>query len=289
MNSSLQKKSFASRVFDIINVLFLLCLVLTMVIPFVNTFALAFSTNLNSMKPSIILWPEPFSIEGFATVWNRMQLYTPVQNNTIVTLVGTAMHVILAALAGYVLVQPGLPGKKLMLSFILITMTIPSEAIMIPLYVVYKDLHLLNSLWALINYGLIGGFSILLMRNYFLSVPIEMSESARIDGAGDWRIFFTMYLPLAKAGLATVTLFEFVSKWNHFTPALLFINNQAKYTLQIALKALIIDSDVTSSNFIVTTNVRMAGIVIAVLPLMIIYPFVQKYFVKGTMVGANKE
>ncbi|MEK8131013.1 carbohydrate ABC transporter permease [Paenibacillus filicis] len=288
MTPSFRKKSLGSHVFDVINVLFLLFLMMTMIIPFLNTFALAFSTGFNSMQPTIVLWPEPFSLEGFATIWSKMKLYTPVQNNTIVTIVGTTLHVILASLGGYVLVQPGLPGKKTILSFILVTMTIPSEAVMIPLYVVYKDFHLINSLWAVINYGLIGGFSILLMRNYFSSIPIEMSESARIDGAGDWRIFFTMYLPLAKAGLATVTLFEFIGKWNHFTPALLFINQQAKYTLQIALKALVIDSD-TSSNLMITTNVRMAGIVIAVLPLIIIYPFVQKYFVKGTMVGANKE
>lgn len=285
----MRKKSWGSVIFDIVNALFLLVLVATMIIPFLNTFALAFSTNFNSMQPGIVLWPKVFSIEGFSTVWNRMQLYNPVQNNTIVTLVGTFMHVILAALGGYVLVQPGLPGKKLIITFIMITMTIPAEAVMIPLYVVYKDLHLINSLLALINYGLIGGFSILLMRNYFMSVPIEMSESARMDGAGDWRIFFSMYLPLAKAGLATVTLFEFVGKWNHFTPALLFINKQALYTLQIALKGLVIDSDSTSSNLLITTNVRMAGIVIAVLPLMLLYPYVQKYFVKGIMVGANKE
>jgi putative aldouronate transport system permease protein len=127
------------------------------------------------------------------------------------------------------------------------------------------------------------------MRNFFFTVPIEMSESARMDGAGDIRIFLTMYLPLAKAGLATVTLFEFVSRWNQFTPALLYISDHAKYTLQLALKSLIIDTDSTSSNFIITTNVRMAGIVIALIPLVIIYPYVQKYFVKGIMIGANKE
>lgn len=160
---------------------------------------------------------------------------------------------------------------------------------MIPLYIVNQDLGLLNTLSSLILSGFVSGFSVILMRNFFLSVPYEMSESARIDGAGDPRIFFTMYLPLASAGLATVTLFEFVSRWNQFTPAVLFINDSSKYTLQIALKSLIVDTDSTSSNFMITTNVRMAGIVIALLPLIIIYPYVQKYFVKGMFVGANKE
>ena len=283
------RSGFGSRLFDAVNVLFLLALVSTMIIPFLNVLALAFSTNFDSMQPGIVLWPKQFSIEGFLTVWNKMQLYLPFQNNVIVTAVGTVGHVLLCSLAGYVLIQPGLPGKKWIVSFILITMMIPGETIMIPLYVVNRDLGLLNTLWALIISGLLSGFSILLMRNFFLSVPYEMSESAKMDGAGDFRIFFRIYMPLAKAGLATVTLFEFVSRWNQFTPALLYINNHAKYTLQIALKSLIVDTDSTSSNFVVTTNVRMAGIVIALLPLIVIYPFVQKYFVKGIMLGANKE
>lgn len=281
--------SWGSRLFDGVNLLFLFILLATMLIPLLNTFALAFSSNFASMQPGIILYPKEFSVQGFTTVWNRMQLYTPFLNNVIVTLIGTVCHVLLCSMAGYVLIQKGLPGKKLMVSAILLTMTIPGEAIMIPVYVVNKELGLLNSLTALIMSGLVSGFSILLMRNFFLTVPVEMSESATMDGAGAFRIFITMYIPLAAAGLATVTLFEFVSRWNQFTPALLFISDHAKYTLQIALKSLIVDTDSTSSNFIVTTNVRMAGIVIALLPLVIIYPYVQKYFVKGILVGANKE
>lgn len=284
-----KQSSWQSRIFDTVNVLFLLCLVATMIVPFLNTLALAFSSNLASMRPEIVLWPKDFSLEGFSTVWNRMQLYTPFMNNVIVTLIGTAGHVLLSSVAGYVLIQNGLPGKKAMLSAILVTMTVPSEAIMIPLYIVNKDLGLLDTLSALILSGFVSGFSVLLMRNFFQSVPYEMSESARIDGAGDLRIFFTMYLPLAKAGLATVTLFEFVSRWNQLMPAVLYLNDPANYTLQIALKSLIVDTDSTSSNFLITTNVRMAGIVIALLPLIIIYPYVQKYFVKGIFLGANKE
>lgn len=286
---STNKISLPGRVFDVVNILFLLLLVSTMVIPFLNTLALAFSSNFASMQPGIVLWPKEFSLEGFSTVWNRMKLYLPFTNNVIVTVVGTVGHVFLSSMAGYVLIQKGLPGKKWMLSAILLTMMIPSEAIMIPLYIVNQDLGLLNTLSSLILSGFVSGFSVMLMRNFFLSVPYEMSESARIDGAGDLRIFFTMYLPLARAGLATVTLFEFVSRWNQFTPALLYINDSSKYTLQIALKSLIVDTDSTSSNFLITTNVRMAGIVIALLPLIIIYPYVQKYFVKGMFVGANKE
>ncbi|MFD0959673.1 carbohydrate ABC transporter permease [Paenibacillus chungangensis] len=285
----MMKKSLSGKLFDVLNIAILLGIVATMIIPFLNVLALSFSSNLASMSPSIVLWPKEFSVEGFQTVWNRLDLWLPFMNSSIVTVSGTFMHVMLSAMAGYVLIQPYLPGKKFIVSSILLTMMIPNEAIMIPLYVVNKDLGLINSLYALIISGIVSGFSILLMRNFFTMVPYEMCESARIDGAGDFRIFLTMYMPLAKAGLATITLFEFVSRWNQFTAPLLFINDQSKYTLQLALKALIIDTDATSSNFLMTTNVRMAGVVIALVPLLLIYPYVQKYFVKGIMVGANKE
>jgi putative aldouronate transport system permease protein len=241
------------------------------------------------MNTGIRLWPEVFSLEGYVSVWTRIQLWRPFLNNVIVTAVGTLAHVILCSMAGYVMMQKGMPGKKFMVSFVLITMMIPSEAIMIPVYIMFKELSLLNSLNALIISGVISGFSILLMRNYFQSVPFDMMESGRIDGANDFRIFATMYLPLAKSGLATIALFEFVSRWNQFTPSLFYITNQKLFTLQAALRSLVLQSDATSSNFFVTPNIRMAGVMIAMLPLILIYPFIQKYFVKGIMVGSTKE
>jgi putative aldouronate transport system permease protein len=270
---------WGSRLFDILNTLFLLFLVSTMVIPLLNTLALSFSDGLASMEPRIILWPETFSTEGYSTVWNKIQLGRPFWNNTIVTVWGTLGHVCLCALAGYVLIQRGLPGRKFLTGFIMLTMMVPFETIMLPVYIVNKELGLLNSLSALIVNGIVSGFSILLMRSFFSAVPWELGESSRLDGAGELRIFLTIYIPL----------FEFVGKWNHFTSAVLFLNNPAKYTLQVALKALIIDTSSTSSNFLITKNVRMAGIVIALLPLIIIYPFVQRFFVKGIIAGATKE
>lgn len=289
MNRNIGRASFAGIAFDTVNALFLLLLVATMVVPLLNALAVSFSTNFDSMEPRIVLWPKEWSVEGYQTVWVKIKLWRPFWNNTIVTLIGTFGHVLLCSMAGYALAQQGLPGRKLIMSFILLTMMIPGETIMMPLYIVNKDLGLLNSLSALVISGLVSGLSILLMRNYFLAVPQELAESARLDGAGELRIFATLYLPLAAAGLATVTLFEFVSRWNHFTPALLYLNDSSKFTLQIALKSLIIDTAATSSNFIITKNVRMAGIMIALLPLIVIYPFVQRFFVKGIMVGSTKE
>ncbi|WP_026564204.1 carbohydrate ABC transporter permease [Bacillus sp. UNC41MFS5] len=281
--------SWKRKFFYGLNILFLLLLVLTMIVPLLNTLTVSLSSNIESMKPGIKIWPTEINFEGYETIWKKLELWRPFYNNVIVTIVGTVLHVFLSAMAGYVLVQKELPGRKLMTTIIMVTMMIPGEAIMIPLYVVNKDLGLLNTLSSLVINGLVSGFSVLLMRNYFLGVSYELAESARMDGAGDLRIFLKIFLPLAKPGLATVTLFEFVSRWNHFTSALLYINDDKKYTLQLALRSLIITSDSTSSSDFITANVRMAGIVIALIPLLVIYPFVQKYFVKGLMLGSGKE
>lgn len=273
----------------IVNILFLLLLVATMILPLLNTLTVSLSGNLESMQPGIKLFPTSIVFEGYETIWNKMNLWLPFLNNVKVTVLGTFFHVFLSAMAAYVLIQRELPGKNIMITFILLTMMIPGEAIMIPLYIVNKDLNLLNTLTSLVINGLASGFSILLLRNFFSSISYDLAESARMDGASDLRIFFRIYLPLAKPGIATITLFEFVARWNHFLSALLYINDDHKYTLQIALRSIILSNDSTSSGDLITPNVSMAGIIIAILPLIIIYPFAQKYFVEGLMLGSTKE
>lgn len=284
-----ERMGWQSRLFDLANLLFLVLLMLAMIIPFLNVLALSLSTGLASMQPDIVLIPKEFSLEGYSTIWASLDLWRPFMNSAIVTIAGTLLHVFLSSLAGYVLIHPQLPGKKLMISFILLTMMIPQEAILIPLYVVNREFHLINTLTVLVLSGLVSGFSILLMRNFFMVIPYEIAESGRIDGAGEFWIFFKIFMRLAAPGLATVSLFEFVGRWNMFTPPLIFINDSMKYTLQVALKSIIIDTGSVSSNYLVTTNVKMAGIVIAIIPLLTVYPFVQRFFMKGIMLGASKE
>jgi len=277
------------RVFNALNIAFMIVLVAVMIVPFVNVLAVAFSSRLSSLDLGIKLWPSEWSVEGFRIVWINVGLQRAFINSVIVTSIGTVLHVMLAAFAGYVLIQRSLPGKKLMIALILATMAIPGELIMIPLFIVNKNLGLLNSLAALVLSGLISGFSILLMRNFFQSVPYDLWESAKMDGAGDFFIFRTIYLPLSQAGLATIALFELVSRWNQFLPVILYISDSSKYTLQVALQALVTENEGISGTSMVTPNVRMAGIVIAILPLVALYPFMQKYFVKGITLGSVKE
>ena len=264
-------------------------LALMMIVPFINVLAVAFSSPLGSMNTGIILWPKGWSVDGFTTVWTNLDLKRSFMNSVIVTTGGTFFHVLLCCLAAYVLIQKDLPGKRLMLGFILATMAIPGELIMIPLYIVNKELGLLNSLWALIFSGMVSGFSIMLLRNFFIGVPHDLAESAKIDGASDFHILRTIYLPLSQAGIATITLFEMVGRWNQFLPVILYINDSRKYTLQVALQALVTENLGTSGMSMITPNVRMAGIIIAILPLVILYPIMQRYFVQGITLGSVKE
>ena len=277
------------RIYKAVVILFLLGAMSLMIIPFWNVMAVAFSSGLGSMTSGIILWPVDFSVDGFRVIWNNLGLERAFMNSVIVTVLGTVAHVALACLAGYVLIQKELPGRRLIVMFILATMAIPGELIMIPLYVVFRNLGLYNSLAALVISGMVSGFSILLMRNFFAGVPFDLAESARIDGASDFHIFRTIYLPLAKAGIATIALFEMVGRWNMFLPVILYISDSQKYTLQVVLRSLVTENQGNSGTSMITPNVQMAGILIAILPLVAMYPFMQRYFVKGISLGAVKE
>lgn len=266
----------------------MMIMILLTVLPILNTFALSFSSDIDSMVPGIKLWPSKFSLEGYNTLFQQVKILRPFINNIIVTVCGTILHVTFCALTGYALSKKNVAGKKIIMGFILITMMVPLQNIMIPLYILYKDLHLIDRLFAIIITGIVSGYSIVLLKNFFESIPDSIGEAAYIDGASQLKMFVRIYLPLAKPGIATVALFQFVGKWNHFMEAVLFINDPKKYTLQIALKGLVIDSDASSSATIITKNTQMAGVIIAIIPLLIIYPFLQKYFISGLMVGSAK-
>ncbi len=277
------------KVFVIINNLFLVVIALTMVLPLLNVLAVSFTSDLESYETTIKLFPREFSIIGYRTLFERVAILTPLINNIIVTLIGTLWHVLFCAMAGFVLAKTNFLGKAVLVIFVAIPMMIPFELIIIPFYVTIKKLGLMDTLAALIVTGIVSTFSILLMRNYFSEVPKSLEEAAIIDGAGEFKIFFRIFFPLAAPGIATITIFEFVSRWNHFLTAVLFINSPEKYTLQIALRSLVISQELTSTTQSVANNTRMAGIVIAVIPLIVVYVFFQKYFIKGLKVGAVKE
>jgi len=286
---NVRKSSIEQKLFLIINNLFLIFLVLTMIIPLVNVLAVSFTTDLESYENTIKLYPREPSIEGYITLFQRVAILRPFLNNVFVTVIATFLHVMFCSMAGYVLTRKSFLGKGIVIALVTLPNMVPFEMIIIPVYVTIKRLGLMDTLWAIILIKVVTTFSILLMKNYFEGIPKSLEESAFIDGAGEMTSFFKIYLPLAKPGLATIVIFQFVSQWNHLLPAVLFLNSPEKYTLQLALKSLVVSQELTSTTQSVANNARMGGIVIAIIPLILIYIFAQKYFIKGIMVGAVKE
>lgn len=281
---------FRSRnIFLLCNVLFLTLLAMTMIVPFLNVLAVSFSTDLESYENTIKLFPTTLSLSGYVNLFQRVAILTPLLNNTFVTVIGTLSHVLLCSMAGFVLIRSSFPGKSFVVLLVTIPMMIPFQMIIIPVYVTMKKIGLIDTLWSLILIDIVSTFSIFLMKNYFEGIPRSLEESAIIEGANEWIVFSKVYLPLAKPGIATIAIFQFVSRWNHFLPAVLFINSTKKYTLQIALKSLVVSSELTSTTQSVANNARMAGIVVSVIPLLIVYIFAQRYFTTGIMVGSVKE
>ncbi|NDV01074.1 carbohydrate ABC transporter permease [Pseudoroseicyclus tamaricis] len=277
-----------SRAFTGLSWAFLIALSLTMVIPVLGVFATAFSSKLASMQPGVRLWPDEPSLEGFATLFRRFQFWRPFLNTAYVVVVGTVLHVALCALAGYALAQEDLPGRNIFAGIILVTLTIPTQTIMVPLFVVFRDLGLLNTLFSLIVAELVSAFSILLLKSYFEQIPKEILESARLDGAGPLTLFWRIAVPLARPGLITITAFNVVWKYNIFVEALIFINDPDKVTLQVALQSVVGGEGSTSTNDIITPNVMMAGVVVALVPLLLFFAPLQRFLTRGTMMGAVK-
>jgi putative aldouronate transport system permease protein len=196
----------------------------------------------------------------------------------------------------YALSRRQFPGRRLIFFFVLFTMIFQGG--IVPLYLVIRDLKLTNTLWSIILSSAMNTFYMILMYNYFSSLPESLVESARLDGAGDWTVLFKIILPLSLPMLATLTLFFTVDKWNEYFNALIFIRKSNLETLQIVLRSIVFDSmtgeqgsmalsgSATSRAF--TMGIKMAAVMLTMIPVMCIYPFLQKHFVKGVLVGAIK-
>jgi putative aldouronate transport system permease protein len=271
-----------------LNLLFLLALCVTMILPFLNVLSLSLSSGVASMEPGIHLFPASFSFQGYTVLFEKLSLWQPISISLFVAGTGTLLHVLLSALAAYALMQPGLPGRRVLLVFILVTTLAPTEAMLVPLYILMQQLGLINSLMSLILSGLGSAFSILIIRGYGFLLAGELFEAARLDGAGDWQIFARLFLPMARPALLVVVIFEFVGKWNMFTEPLLYINSPNLYPLQLALQSLVSNTESTSAGTYVAENAQMAGVVIGVLPLVCLYPFVQRRLFEGISFGGMK-
>ena len=234
------------------------------------------------------LIPEKFGFDGYISVFTNKTLYRPLIVSLLTTVAGTFLGLTISTLGAYVLIQWEMPGRNFFANFLLFTMIFSGG--MIPTYLVMKSLHLTNSLLGVILLPALSVYNLVLMRNFFEGIPQSLFEAATLDGCTPMATFFRVVLPLSKAALASIGLMFAVAYWNDYTNYKLYITNDQLYNFQMKLRSIVLGSDLPSANGGATENtVRNAAVITAILPFMILYPFLQKYFVKGVNIGAVKE
>jgi putative aldouronate transport system permease protein len=236
-----------------------------------------------------ILYPKSIDLSAYQYVFRHAQLLDAYKYTLLITLLGTVLNLIMTSLGAYVLSSYDMPGRSLLMTIVLITMFFSGG--LIPTYLVIRSLHLVNTIWALILPGLVSTWLLILMRNFFQGIPAALRESARIDGASELAILIRIILPLALPMIATLALFYGVGHWNEYTGVVLYINNNKIITLQVLLRNMYTISltEMDSERLPPPVeSVRAATVMIATIPIVCVYPFLQKYFVKGMMVGSLK-
>ncbi|SEO96899.1 carbohydrate ABC transporter permease [Paenibacillus sp. OV219] len=282
------------NVFDYLNYLFMTLLCLTMIYPFLHTFSLSFSDPIEASKGGFMFWPRGFQLDTYKGLLKDTLFWRSYLNIAAVTAIGVVGCLFLTSCASYVLSLPHYPFRRFFTMFIVFTMFFSGG--IIPSYLLTKDLHLMNTWIPLWVPGLVAAFNIILLINFFKQIPSEVREAAVIDGASDFAIFTRIVLPLSKPVLATVALFLAVMFWNDWFTPYLYLNDTDKYTLPLILKKYVVNSEIDGlSGFVKATNsqvlpsqVRSTVILVGILPTLLIYPFIQKYFVKGVTLGSLK-
>ncbi len=288
------KKSLKSGVkfgvFDVVIYAVIGLLVVITLIPFINILAISMS----AYDDKTLLFPKNFTLKAYEIMFSP-RLYKSFFITVFIVIVSTVLHVVLCLLTAYPLSRKYLPYRRFFLVFILITMLFGGG--MVPYFLIVRALGLVDNIFTFIIPGLASGYNILLMKNFLLQIPESLEEAARMDGAGYFRILFQIFLPLSMPIIATLALFFGVGKWNDWFTAILFIReNTQLYPIQNVLRMMVIDGNygtigggIIIPDATLTSAIKMAVIVIATLPIVCVYPFLQKYFVKGIFMGSVKE
>lgn len=295
MNRKVVKEDLDSRIFNALNTSLLFLIMLVIIIPLWNVIISSFSSGRSLAEGGFVFWPNEFSLENYRAVFNDNSIWQSFFISVSKTLIGVITHVFFCAMIGYGLSKRYIRGRKLYVAMGVITMFFSGG--MIPTYLLIKSLGLLDSFWVYIIPALFSYYDVVILMNFFRNVPDSLEESAKIDGAGDWRIFLKIFIPLSMPAMATIALFNGVSQWNDFMTTKLYITNQDLYPLQMKLYEIIVQSQTQSMQNIggsaiietTTKGVQLATIVITTLPIVVMYPILQRYFISGMMMGAVKE
>lgn len=292
MSTSRKRESASSRLFQIANNAALALIALICLIPFLNVFASSFASTQEVVAKKFILFPTTFSLDAYRYVLSTPTLFKGLAVSIGVTVVGTIVSMALTALMAYGLSRKYLYGRDF-INFIVVFSMLFSGG-MIPTFLVVKYFGLIDSYWSMIVPVAVNAFNLIIMRNFFQALPEGLEESAKIDGSNDFGVFFRIMLPLAIPSIATISLFYAVTYWNTYMNAILYIMDSAKWPIQVLLRQIVLVSsgmqaEGSSVDVIPPAQtIKMAVIVVATVPMLIAYPFVQKHFVKGALLGAVK-
>lgn len=284
------------RAFDFIVYAIAAVIMIIVLYPLIFIVSASFSDPAKVLSGDVWLLPKGLTLEAYESILQNDKIWTGYRNTIVYTLVGTVINIIMTILAAYPLSRPDLPGRNAIM--VLITLTMFFGGGLIPTYLLVKDLGMVNTMWALIVPGAIATYNLIVMRTYFQSsIPWELQEAAHMDGCSNWRLLFSIILPLSKPILAVMVLFYAVGHWNSFFPALIYLRDEALQPLQLVLREILMISNSSAveggsvgleKQILLAESIKFAVIIVSTLPVLIMYPFVQRHFVKGVMIGSIK-
>lgn len=293
----MEYQTLGDRIFGIINFLILCLVVIIMLYPLIFVLSASISNPELLLRGEVRLFPKEITFDGYKRVFENRDVMRGYLNTFIYTTVGTSINLLLTTMGAYALSRKNLYGRNVITAILIFTMFFSGG--MIPTYLVVKSLHMLNTIWAMVIPGAISVYNLIIMRTFFqTSIPDELEEAAHIDGCSNIQTLIRIVLPLSTPILAVMVLFYAVSHWNTFFDGLIYLTDRNKFPLQLILREILIqnrvaDMDSTLEESLIQQAIAVEGlkyalVVVANLPVLIMYPFVQKYFVKGVMIGSLK-
>lgn len=290
MATSGVKQAFTAL--DVFIYAFLLLLAIICFYPFLNVIAYSFS-GYNAVLSQSVSWrPVDFCLDAYYKILKNKEIWQAMLATVLITVEGTALSIVLTTAAAYALSRPNLPGRRIFAGLMLFTMYFGGG--IIPTFMVVKSVGLIDTLASVYVPVCVSVYNFIIMRSFFREIPESLQEAALIDGATDMQVLFKIVLPLSVPIIATIGLFYAVTYWNDYFNALLYISDSSKFTLQLRLRALLVGNQFASGDAssdgveVMQQSLRMASVAVATVPILIVYPWLQKYFVKGMMLGSVK-
>ncbi|MDF2673987.1 MAG: transporter permease subunit [Clostridiales bacterium] len=291
------KKNISSdNIFDFIVTAISIIIIIIVSYPIVFVVSASFSDPVKVMNGEVWFFPSGFNIEAYKKIMENRNIWVGYKNSLIYTILGTLINVFMTTLAAYPLSRKDLPGRNVVMIFITFTMFFSGG--LIPTYLLIKSLHLNNTIWVMLIPNAIATYNLIVMRTYFQNnIPIELQEAASLDGCSDFKLLVSIVLPLSAPIIAVMVLFYSVGHWNAFFNALIYLRKESLYPLQLILRDILLQNNLENMNtesfgmkerLMLGESIKYAVIIVASVPVLLLYPFVQRYFVKGIMVGAIK-